>query len=173
MDITSSFTKPAVAQWFLQAIGATLCIVPAFLSIPFFKKNFGVDPLLFLTWYFAGTAITNAFVVRYAGFSRSLVPDATVVGAMLAIGLTFGAAANGLLFLSVANAPNPGLPPVIYGSSSMIVFVLAAVFAVKIPRLFNAVNTDLDRFVGILFVLLGLFFIAGGWGYLRSALSLR
>ena len=44
--------------WFAKSLIATAAIVPAFLAIPFFKDRYGVDPLVYLVWYFMATAIS-------------------------------------------------------------------------------------------------------------------
>lgn len=85
-----------------------------------------------------------------------------MLAGILAIGMLFGAYANGSLFQSVSLAPNPGLPPVIYSTSSVFVFLLAAMLASVAPRLFDPVSIDLSRALGLLLVLAGLYLVAGG-----------
>jgi len=148
--------------WFTKSILATVSIVPSFIAIPFFRKNFGVDPLVFVIWYFGGTALSIAL---YLGFSRGLqavAPQLPVLLGILAIGMIFGAFANGSLFQAVSLAPNPGLPPVVYATSSLFVFLLSALLASALPALFNPVSTELSRIAGLLLVLMGLYLLAGG-----------
>ena len=155
--------------WLWLSVLATLCILPAFLAIPYFLKNYQVKPDVFMTWYFAGVSVGVALWIWFSGRGADLFPEKAlnVIAAMLVIGLTFGAVANSSLFKSIALAPNPGLPPVIYSASSVVVFVASALLASHLPRYFNPVNTDIDRFVGILFVIGGLFLVAGGWPLVR------
>ncbi|MCZ7564149.1 MAG: hypothetical protein M5U08_10465 [Burkholderiales bacterium] len=148
--------------WFAKSIIATAVIVPTFVAIPFFRKNFGVDPLAFVVWYFGGTAVAIALYLLTTRGPAAVVPQATAVVGILAIGLTIGAAANGLLFQAVTLAPNPGLPPVIYATSSVFVFLLSALLASALPALFNPVSTDLGRLAGLALVLAGLYLLAGG-----------
>ena len=91
-----------------------------------------------------------------------VVPPVPVVLAVIAIGVIFGALANGTLFQAIGLAPNPGLPPVMYATSSMIVFFLSAVLASSFPALFKPVIVDAGRVVGIVMVLAGLYLLAGG-----------
>ena len=148
--------------WFVKSILATLSIVPSFLAIPFFKSKLGVDPLVFLIWYFGAAALSIAAILAFNGRGATLVPGAGAVIAAIAIGLTFGALANGSLFLAIGMAPNPGLPPVVYASSSVIVFALSALLAGAFPSLFAPVSTDLGRLAGVILVLCGLYLLAGG-----------
>jgi hypothetical protein len=144
--------------WFTKLVLATLAIVPAFIAIPFFRKNFGVDPLVFLIWYFGGTALS---IATYSSLDRGLqaiAPELPALIGILAIGMIFGALANGSLFQAVNLAPNPGLPPVIHATSSVLVFLLAS----ALPALFSPVTTDLSRVIGLLLVLAGLYLVAGG-----------
>ena len=100
--------------WFAKSILATVSIVPAFIAIPFMKFRYGVDPLVFLAWYFGATAISIACYLVLSGRGAELVPPVPVLVAILLIGVVFGALANGALFQAIGLAPNPGLPPVMY-----------------------------------------------------------
>ena len=62
-----------------------------------------------------------------------LVPPAGALTAILLIGIFFGAFANGSLFHAMGLAPNPGLPPVIYATASLVVFGLSAALATSVP----------------------------------------
>lgn len=160
-----------MSRWFWYASFATIWIVPVFLGIPFFAKNFHVKPEVFMTWYFAGASLGVAVWKYGLGQSLDLRPHAKVLLAIVGFGVTFGAAANSSLFRAVAIAPNPGLPPVVYSAASVLVFLAAAVLSNRLPKYFNRVNTDVDRFAGILLVLLGLFLVAGGWPLLKGTLA--
>jgi len=151
-----------IELWFAKSLLATLSIVPAFIAIPVFKSKFGIDPLVFLVWYFSGTAICTAVFWALSGKASTLAPSVTMVAAIFAIGVLFGSLANGLLFQAVGLAPNPGLPPVIYATSSMLVFVLSFVLANSFPSWFRPVSADLGRLAGIVLVLAGLYLLAGG-----------
>lgn len=148
--------------WFFKSVLATLSIVPCFLAIPFFKSKLGMDPLAFLVWYFGATALSIATVLSLSGRASELLPSGSVVLGAGAIGLTFGALANGFLFQAVGIAPNPGLPPVIYASSSIVVFLLSALLANSMPSLFRPVSAELGRLSGIVLVVSGLYLLAGG-----------
>lgn len=148
--------------WFTKSVLATVAIVPSFIAIPFFRKNFGVDPLVFVVWYFGGTALSIALFLSATKGLQALVPELPALLGILAIGMVFGAFANGSLFQAVGLAPNPGLPPVVYATSSMFVFLLSALLASALPALFNPVSTELSRAAGLLLVLAGLYLLAGG-----------
>lgn len=148
--------------WFTKSILATLCIVPSFIAIPFMKFRYGVDPLVFLAWYFGATAISIAVYLSFSGRGGELLPPLPVLAVILLIGAVFGALANGALFQAIGLAPNPGLPPVMYATSSMLVFFLSVVLASSFPALFKPVVADFGRVVGIVLILAGLFLLAGG-----------
>ncbi len=160
------------AGWFWFSVVATLCVAPVFVAIPYFGKNFQVTPDIFTAWYFAGVSLGVALWLAWRGRAAELVParPAALVGIVL-VGLILGAAANSSLFRAVSLAPNPGMPPVIYSGASVIVFLGSAVLADRLPRFFTQVNTDLDRFLGILLVIAGVFLTAGGWSLLRDAVG--
>jgi hypothetical protein len=151
-----------VAPWLAKAALATLAVTPVFVAIPYLKRNHAIDPLVFLAWYFGATAVSVAAFLAIAGRGAELAPRPLVIAAIVAIGLTLGATANGLLFQAVTLAPNPGLPPVVYATSSMIVFVLSVLLAALFPQLFVTVSSDPVRLSGIALVIAGLFLLAGG-----------
>jgi len=156
--------------WFVKSLIATVAIVPAFLAIPFFKDRCGVDPLVYLFWYFMATAISIAVYWAASGRASTLVPPAGVLMAIILIGVVFGAFANGSLFQAMGLAPNPGLPPVIYATASLAVFGLSAALANLFPLFFKPVETDLSRLAGVVLVIFGLYLLAGGRlpGFLRG-----
>lgn len=148
--------------WFSKSIIATFFVVPAFIAIPFFNTRFNIDPLVFLVWYFLGTALSISIYFVITGKASMLLPSANLVLAFVAIGLVFGSIANGSLFQAVSIAPNPGIPPVIYATSSIVVFFLSLFLASKFPAAFKPVSADLSRMAGIFLVLFGLYLLAGG-----------
>ena len=158
--------------WIWFAAFATVSVTRVFISIPFFAKNFQVTPETFTAWYFASVSVGIGLWLWLDGRAADLHPGGLRAAAgIVLVGLSFGAAANGLLFRAVSLAPNPGLPPVVYSGASVIVFLASAALADRLPRFFAQVNTDLDRFLGILLVLAGAFLIAGGWPLLKAAVS--
>lgn len=148
--------------WFLKAVIATVSVTPTFIAIPLFKHRYAIDPLIFMIWYFLGAAAGIAVLCGITGRSAELIPSLAPLGVIFAIGTVCGAAANGSLFQAVGLAPNPGLPPVIYATSSIIMFALSAALAGGFPDLFKPVNTEPSRLVGIALVLFGLYLLAGG-----------
>jgi len=148
--------------WFSKSIIATFFVVPAFIAIPFFNTRFNIDPLVFLVWYFLGTALNISLYFVISGKASMLLPSPNLVLTFVAIGLAFGSIANGSLFQAVSMAPNPGIPPVIYATSSIVVFFLSLLLASKFPAAFKPVSADFSRMAGIFLVLFGLYLLAGG-----------
>ncbi|HEY7678225.1 MAG TPA: hypothetical protein VIG69_14215 [Candidatus Methylomirabilis sp.] len=158
--------------WLWFSAFATVSVTPVFIAIPFFIKNFLVKPETFTAWYFASVSVGIALWLWLDGRAADLHPGGLRAAAGIAlVGLSFGAAANGFLFRAVSVAPNPGLPPVMYSGASVIVFLASAALADRLPRFFDRVNTDFDRFLGILLVIAGVFLIAGGWPLLKGAVT--
>ena len=131
------------------------------LAIPFFHRNGGVPPLIFMTWYFGGVALRIVLLRVFRGRAAERVPHSSVILAVL-IGMTFGALANGSLFQAMSLAPNPGLPPVIYASASVIVFLLSILLHTHFPALLRPAHMEYSRLLGIVLVIAGLYFVTGG-----------
>lgn len=148
--------------WFGKSVLATFCVVPAFIAIPFFKGRYGVDPMVFLIWYFIGTSLSISVYFVVVGKAAVLVPSLGLVTTFIAIGVVFGSVANGSLFQAVGLAPNPGIPPVIYATSSIVVFFLSLFLASRFPAAFTQVTADASRLIGIFLVLFGLYLLSGG-----------
>jgi len=145
-------------NWLGQSVIAMLCLIPAWLAIGFFDRNYQVRPEVFLIWYFLGVAITS---VLFGGSSlNAIVPSKEIVGAILLIGLTVGAIANILLFRAVIVAPNPGLPVAIANVASVGVFLAAALLSRWLPSYFNSVKTDGWAFLGVVLTVIGASLIA-------------
>ena len=148
--------------WLARSAIATLAVIPVFIAIPYLRRNYGVDPLVYLVWYFGAAAISVALYLAIVGRAGELAPRPGVIASIIAIGLTLGAIANGALFQAVITAPNPGLPPVIYATSSLAVFVLSVFLASILPQFFVPATSDPARLGGIVLVIAGLFLLAGG-----------
>ncbi len=148
-------------SWFLQSVIAMILVVPAWLSITFYKKNFHVSAEIFLVWYFGAAAVGIVIFKAFSGVSLiEFFPAPSLVIGMLLIGLTLGAAANALLFSAVSVAPNPGLPIAISGTASVCVFLVSVVLGSFLPKYFSEVRFDWQAFVGVLLVVSGIALIA-------------
>lgn len=86
--------------------------------------------------------------------TAELFPSFAVIGVLL-VGATIGAGANLLLFTSLSEAPNPGVPIAIANAASLLVFLISAGLAVVVPRYFPPVKLDLFHFIGITLTLAG------------------
>lgn len=157
-----TFRAGRAPAWFLRALLATLAVTPTYIAIPLFQDRFGVDPLIFMIWYFTGVAVGVAAYSLALGTSSGLVPPFRHAAGMIVIGALFGSLAYGALFQAVSMAPNPGLPPVIYATASLSVFALSPLLSRLLPDLFKPVSTEPKRLAGIGLVLLGLWLLAGG-----------
>ena len=73
--------------WFYKSIVATLSVTPTFIAIPFFKAR-GIDPLIFLVWYFLGSAAGVAAFTAAGGNAETLIPSIAPLLAIFVIGLT-------------------------------------------------------------------------------------
>ena len=157
--------------WFGLSLLATMSVSPVFVAIPFFGRHFAVSADVFTAWYFASVSMGVAAWIVFDRGGRALFPTApaATVGIIL-VGLLLGSVANTCLFRAVILAPNPGLPPVIYSGASILVFLASVALADRAPRLFRPVTADLDRFAGILLVIVGVFLTAGGWPLVTKAI---
>ena len=144
---------PIPSHWLAQASIAALCLVPTWLAIGFFKRNYGVSTDIFLVWYFVGVIV--ATTVTGVSNGSSFVPQASVVGAIVLVGLTFGAAANILVFRAVASAPNPGMALAIVQTANVGVFFASIYLGRVLREYFDPSKADCISMLGTLLVIAG------------------
>jgi drug/metabolite transporter (DMT)-like permease len=147
-----------MGNWLVQSFTAVMFLIPPWVAIGFFARNYQIKPEVFLIWYFLGVAAMSAI---FGGVPLTQVaPSWKVVGVILLIGLTVGGFANMLLFRAVAGAPNPGLPVALSNVASVGVFVVAGLLAWIMPQYFDKVKMDIWSLAGIALVIVGAAIIA-------------
>ena len=145
-------------NWLTQSFFAMLCLVPAWLTIGFFDKNYQIKSDVFLIWYLLGIVTTSIF---FGGSTiDKIFPSLKMVAVMMLIGMTIGATANILLFRAVSAAPNPGLAVAIGNTASVGVFLAALLLSRYAPNYFNEVKFDAQALVGIILTVVGAALIA-------------
>ena len=140
-------------QWVWQSLSAMGLLIPFWIAVQFFGKNFGVSSELFLVFASLGTTAAIGVFVRLAG--PVTMPPLWIIVSMIAIGLIIGGGANLLLMRSVANAPNPGLPLAIMNMLTIGVFLTSMVLARWLPNYFEAAKCDAWSFFGIALTVVG------------------
>ena len=144
--------------WLFQSLASTFLIVPAWLAVDFFAKNFKMRAEVFLLYYFLGTLI-GAGVWKAITRPSDLVHSWSIALAVVLIGISFGAACNVLMYQAIASAPNPGLPIAIIEGASVLVFLGALLLGSILPMYFSPSTFDLQQLFGILLVISGVVII--------------
>lgn len=149
--------NPFEWHWLAKTLVSLALVIPAWLSIDFFKNNYGVKGETTLVWYFLGTVLGTVFLILLFGpaGTPTLFPSPVITFAIVAVGVLFGALANALLFSAMPFAPNSGLPIAIQGSSVAFVFLSSWLLGIFVPRYFRSVTGDIYQLGGILLVILG------------------
>lgn len=145
------------SNWLGQSLLATALLVPCWLAIGFFDRNFGVKSDVFVIWYYIGVIATTLYTKKP---EVTLVPSLALVAGMVVIGATIGAGANVLLYRAVASAPNPGLPIAISDWASVGVLVVALMLGKVFPGFFPEGKIDLWQLIGVLLTVAGVSIIA-------------
>jgi len=141
------------SSWVAQSFIALFCLIPAWLAIGFFDRNFKVSSDVFLFWYMLGIIIALACFKGFSGETIGL--PWKMAGAILIIGLTVGAIANIMIFRAVAGAPNPGLALSIANAANVGVFLAAFALSLWAPSYFNSAKFDSWSFLGVMLVVVG------------------
>lgn len=141
------------ASWLTQSFTAMALLIPAWLAIGFFDRNYQIKPDIFIIWYFLGVGL-NSLLFGQSPMS-AVFPSWKLILIILIIGFTVGGVANVALFSAVSKAPNPGLPVAIANVASVGVFFVAALLYRYLPNYFNSVKIDIWALVGLLLTVVG------------------
>lgn len=146
------------SNWITQSFLSVAFLIPAWLAIGFFGRNYQVRPEVFLVWYFAGVVLATVFCGIPAG--QTLIPSWQIVIAMACVGVFVGGVANIALFRAMAQVPNSGLPLAISNLASVGVFLASIVLGHLLPQWFERAKADPIAFLGVLLTALGVSLIA-------------
>ena len=145
-------------NWASTAIIGMFCIVPSWVAIGFFEKNYSMRPEVFMIWYFFGVLIGSTCLLASRGIS--IMPAFSPWMQVVAIGLTFGVVANMMLFAATAAAPNPAFTSAIAGTASLVIFCLSFALFRVFPKFFHAVKFEGYDLLGIVVIIAGVFLLA-------------
>ncbi|MDZ4285452.1 MAG: hypothetical protein U1A23_00830 [Candidatus Sungbacteria bacterium] len=141
------------SNWAVMSIVGMICITPSWLGIGFFQKNFNVRPEVFMIWYFLGVIAGSSCFLGAKGVS--LFMPTGVWLAIVLVGITFGSAANMLLFSATPLAPNQGLPAAVASFASVLVFALSLGLYWLLPSYFTNVQVDTYHILGMFLAVAG------------------
>lgn len=147
-------------HWMTRAFLSLGFVIPAWLSINFFKTTYQIAGEVTMIWYFLGVAIGTAGFIHVLTPNVSIIPPLTAIVQISIVGVVFGSGANALLFSAIADAPNQAVPQAIQGSSSVFVFLLSLWLAGVMPQYFKSDHLDIYQFVGVAFVVIGIAIVA-------------
>lgn len=143
-------------NWLSQSLLATGLLIPCWIAIGFFEKNYGVKSDVFLIWYFIGSILTWVWMSSSGGSNLSgVLPSFWVALSILLVGATLGAGANLLLFRAVETAPNPGVPVAISSFASVGLFLISILLAKVLPGYFSSVKFDTQSLIGVILTVVG------------------
>ena len=139
-------------SWLQQTIFATLLLGPLWWAIGFLGSR-GLPGYIFALWYFTGMAITITGMTALR--SPGLITSTVGLGAIaLALGLTAGAVANGLLFNANSQQAN-GVPAAIANVACLGPILIGFVLHRLSPDMFRSVEVSWQTFIGMLLMLVG------------------
>lgn len=150
-----------MTSWYVQTLVAVALLVPGWLALAFFQRNFSLSSSTVLVLYTLGMII--GIVSWHVWQNKTLVSFFPAIGLSLTVimsGILFGAYGNVLMVNSIDRAPNPGLPIAIGSTASILVFVATLVLAYFFPRFFNQASIHWQHVTGILLTILGVSLVA-------------
>ncbi len=149
--------------WLRETLLGLVFVVPAVVSIGYFKRAFGISADVFMVWYYCGIIATLLLTAKHTGepFSRFMDPPIVAILCIVAVGLTVGAGANIFTFRAYASAPNPGIVQAIQEAAVPLIFLMTLVLSHVAPKHFSTSgHVDLVwSIVGITLTLTGVLII--------------
>lgn len=140
--------------WLGKSILALVLVTPVFMAGPVLKER-GLRPETFCLWYYLGCAVGIAgYVWRSKLWENSIAHPAMSAGMLLA-GIALGAAVQILLFQSISEAPNGGIPLTIVNLSAVIICVVSPALYKFAPQVFAKAELDSHKLLGVVLALAG------------------
>lgn len=101
-------------HWLTATFISVFAMIPAWMAPNFFKKNFGIELVPFMFWYYIALCTALLVCLKFTTDDgkviEKLIPTYGPIVAIFIFGLTIGFVGNITTFLAVTEAPNPGLP---------------------------------------------------------------
>lgn len=140
--------------WFMRALIAMMCFVPAFVATRVMAKYYGTKPEVSLVFWGVGIVIGVVGWLLLAGRSIELAPTPARL-VILAMGITIGALGNIMMFQSVNMAPNPGMAVAVVNTNAVATFLVISILALLLPKVFERGTFSWQQFLYVLLVAAG------------------
>lgn len=153
--------NPFRMGWMGRAIIGMFAIVPSWMGVDFFQKNFSIRGEMMMVWYFAGVVMGSSVLMRMMGMATTgdFLPSRGKL-LIMALGLTCGAIANLLIFgatgLAAMLGKNPALVVIITNMASVVVFFLSVALSYVAPAYVSQIKFSLFDFIGVLTIIAGM-----------------
>jgi drug/metabolite transporter (DMT)-like permease len=140
--------------WLGKSILALVLVTPVFMAGPVLKER-GLRPETFCLWYYLGCFIGIAGYVSRSKLWENSVAHPWMSAGLLLTSIALGAAVQILLFQSMSEAPNPGIPLTIVNLSAVIICVVTPWLYKLAPQVFAKAELDSQKLLGIVLALAG------------------
>lgn len=153
--------NPFRMGWMGRAIMGMFAIVPSWMGVDFFQKNFNIRGEIMMVWYFAGVVLGSSVLMRMMSMASTgdFLPSRGKL-LILILGLTCGAIANLLIFgataLAASLGKNPALVVIITNMASVVVFFLSAALSYLAPAYVSQIKFNLFDLIGVLTIIVGM-----------------
>ncbi len=144
-------------SWISKCVIAAFCVAPCTVTMNLLIKNFSMKAEAAVVYHFIGIGLgTLAAIWKFDIIPMSSVAPSIPLLVSGLTGATLAAAANTLLFQSLPQATNPGIPMTIVNTHGMLSFLLAGLCASIAPKYFEGVRFDVWHLVGVVLVITGI-----------------
>ncbi len=150
-------------NWFAKSLLAMVLIIPFFIAVGFFNKNYNVKPELTVMLWNIGVVVGMyvwSMKVRLYGTMEFNTQTFVICVIILAAGISLGAIANILFAQALAESPNPGLPVAIVNAAAIPVFVISYFLFLLLPAYFNTTSFDPIKLIGVVLTIAGIWIIS-------------
>ena len=157
-------SKMLKMHWLLATFLSVFAMIPAWMAPNFLKRNFGVDLVPFMFWYYSALCVALLVCLKVTTeegeFFAKLTPSYGPVLSIFVFGLTIGFVGNITTFVAVTEAPNPGLPQAIKNLQTVGLLFVSLWLGNLLPQYFKEGKVDFWQMVGVLLTVSGASIIA-------------
>lgn len=151
-------------HWLLATLFSVLAMIPAWMAPNFLKRNFGVELVPFMFWYYialcAALLVCLKWTTNEGEFFTQLVPAFWPVVGIFVFGLTIGFIGNITTFVAVTQAPNPGLPQAVKNMQTVGLLFVSMWAGSYFPQWFKEGHVDGWQIAGTFLTVIGATMIA-------------
>ncbi len=134
--------------WVGKAIAGMICFVPVPISIQILNRHYGIEPIVFCSFFFIGVSLGTFAYLVWMRRSKEIMNGRGGRWAATT-GFLFGSITNTLFFIAVVLSKNPGKPATLYTLAGCILYLGSLMAKRILPDVFGHVRFNPISMTGV------------------------